>query len=188
MELDGWVVTGDIDLLRLERRTDESLHILLADIKSSTAAKVDHRLQVGFYRAMLRRLFEQSGVEVAEIQSGVLYRGPAEHEPSGAAEVEQRETARRLLGDSRRADRQLRQRGTDRHRPDAYFRDQIPKVIYAAVFRNWRPYPCQAISSVADIAGKSADHTLKETREAEPMGCRPFSVSIAAATILVTRR
>src|SRR5215203_7361334 len=44
--LDGWDVRGDVDVLRLSSDTSGALHVLIADIKSSTAAKVEHRLQV----------------------------------------------------------------------------------------------------------------------------------------------
>ena len=57
VELDGWRLRGDVDILRLERDADGALHVLIADMKSSTAAKVEHRLQVAFYHEMLAALF-----------------------------------------------------------------------------------------------------------------------------------
>ncbi len=73
----GWLMRGDIDVLRLARDDDGALHILIADIKSSTAAKVEHRLQVAFYYEMLAALLEGEGVAYGAIALSVLYRGPA---------------------------------------------------------------------------------------------------------------
>ncbi len=73
----SWRLRGDIDVLRLERTADGRLHVLLADMKSSTSAKVEHRLQVAFYHEMLAELFAQAGVVYAQINLAILYRGPA---------------------------------------------------------------------------------------------------------------
>src|SRR4029077_7161496 len=62
VSVDGWLLTGDADLLRLERLPEGTLQVLIADAKSSTSAKVEHRLQVAFYDAMLARLLEQEHV------------------------------------------------------------------------------------------------------------------------------
>jgi hypothetical protein len=51
--LDGWHVPGDVDVLRLARTPAGALDILIADIKSSTSAKVEHRLQVACDAEML---------------------------------------------------------------------------------------------------------------------------------------
>ena len=51
---------------------------LIADMKSSTSAKVEHRLQVAFYAEMLDALFAHAGVAYAEIAIAMLYRGPAD--------------------------------------------------------------------------------------------------------------
>lgn len=48
-----WWFRGDIDILRLERAVDGTLHLLIADMKSSAEAKTEHRLQVAFYHEML---------------------------------------------------------------------------------------------------------------------------------------
>ena len=50
VELDGWLFRGDVDLVRLERQTDGTLHVLIGDMKSTVEVKVEHRLQVAFYR------------------------------------------------------------------------------------------------------------------------------------------
>src|SRR5688572_5067444 len=56
-----WDVRGDIDVLRLARDPSGALHILIADIKSSTSAKVEHRLQVAFYAEMVAALLAGAG-------------------------------------------------------------------------------------------------------------------------------
>ncbi|MDQ3227075.1 MAG: AAA domain-containing protein [Chloroflexota bacterium] len=77
MALHGWEFTGDADIVRLERDGFAALHVLIADMKSTTTAKVEHRLQVAFYREMVERLFAESGVDHAAIVTGILYRGGA---------------------------------------------------------------------------------------------------------------
>ena len=54
-ELAGWLLRGDVDLLRLERSADGTLHVLIGDMKSTVEVKVEHRLQVAFYRLMLEQ-------------------------------------------------------------------------------------------------------------------------------------
>lgn len=103
LDLDGWQLTGDIDVIRLERDKNGLLHILIVDMKSSTSVKVEHRLQVAFYQAMLTRLFERNSVGYATINTGILYPGPADvikgSTPQEAAQYEkQRAEATRLLG------------------------------------------------------------------------------------------
>jgi len=73
----GWLMRGDIDVLRLSRDDDGALHILIADIKSSDAAKVEHRLQVAFYHEMLAALLDCEGIAYGAIELSVLYRGLA---------------------------------------------------------------------------------------------------------------
>ena len=73
--LEDWQLTGEADVVRLERSAGGALHILVADMKSTTTAKVEHRLQVAFYHAMLARILEAEGVACAEIRTGILYRG-----------------------------------------------------------------------------------------------------------------
>jgi len=99
VDLDGWRFTGDADLLRLERAADGTLDLLITDMKSSTAARVEHRLQVAFYHEMLARLFAEAGMGDVQIRTGILYRGPAdspeEPEPEHAAQAA---SARDLFG------------------------------------------------------------------------------------------
>ena len=58
VELAGWQLRGDLDLVRLERQADGTLLVLIGDMKSTVEVKVEHRLQVAFYRLMLERLFK----------------------------------------------------------------------------------------------------------------------------------
>lgn len=74
-EIAGWLITGDVDLLRLERDASGTLRILIADMKSSTTAKVEHRLQVAFYRHILDQLLDNAEVARAPIELAILYRG-----------------------------------------------------------------------------------------------------------------
>jgi hypothetical protein len=48
VELAGWRLRGDVDLVRLERTDDGLLHVFIADMKSTVEVKVEHRLQVAF--------------------------------------------------------------------------------------------------------------------------------------------
>jgi hypothetical protein len=98
-----WRIRGDIDILRLERCADGRLHCLIADMKSSTATKVEHRLQVALYHEMISTIFAEAGIPHAPIALAVLYRGPAsstltpEHEIP-EEERKQREDAARTFG------------------------------------------------------------------------------------------
>jgi hypothetical protein len=101
--LDGWDVRGDVDVLRLSSDASGALHVLIADIKSSTAAKVEHRLQVAFYAEMVAALLADAGIAVDRIDLGILYRGPTDDaRPATASDRErqekERERARDLLG------------------------------------------------------------------------------------------
>lgn len=102
VELDGWLLTGDADVIRLERREDGALHALIVDMKSSTRTRVEHRLQIAFYQAMLAELFRAEGVSCAEIRTAILYRGAEADETTSEQEARQREEERdaawRLFG------------------------------------------------------------------------------------------
>ena len=50
--MNGWDVRGHIRFL-VSNATPSLLHILIADMKSSAEARVEHRLQVAFYAEML---------------------------------------------------------------------------------------------------------------------------------------
>jgi predicted RecB family nuclease len=80
-ELHGWRLRGDVDLMRLERTPDNTLHVLIGDMKSTTEAKVEHRLQVAFYRLMLEKLLADNGIAHAPVQTGILFRPTADPTP-----------------------------------------------------------------------------------------------------------
>ncbi len=75
VDLDGWLFTGDIDVLRLDRGQDGGLSAFIADMKSSASSKIEHRLQVAFYHEMLRTLFAAHGLDHGPIDLGILYQG-----------------------------------------------------------------------------------------------------------------
>jgi hypothetical protein len=75
--IEDWLMRGDIDILRLERDPDGNLHLLIADMKSSTSVKVEHRLQVAFYHAMLATLFAEHALPYVDLSTALLYRGTA---------------------------------------------------------------------------------------------------------------
>jgi len=102
--LGAWHIRGDADIVRLERTSDGSLRILVADMKSSTASRVEHRLQVAFYHEMLATILGEHSVAHGSIDLAILYRGPAEsadpvasHEDAERFEA-QRQAAITLLG------------------------------------------------------------------------------------------
>jgi hypothetical protein len=98
-ELDGWRLRGDVDLLRLERAEDGTLQAVVADIKSTAEVKVEHRLQVAFYRLMIERIFRGGGVAHDPFETAILYRPPVEPSPEQTEENRvQREAARAVFG------------------------------------------------------------------------------------------
>jgi hypothetical protein len=86
-ELNGWLLRGDLDLVRLERKKDGNLHVLIADMKSTIEAKVEHRLQVAFYRLMVEDIFTAKGIAFEPVQMGVLFRLPADPTPEEEIEL-----------------------------------------------------------------------------------------------------
>jgi PD-(D/E)XK nuclease superfamily len=86
-EITGWLLRGDLDLVRLERLADGTLHVLIGDMKSTVEVKVEHRLQVAFYRVMLERLFEQGSIAHEPVQMGILFRPPADPSPEEQIEL-----------------------------------------------------------------------------------------------------
>ncbi|HMP42983.1 MAG TPA: PD-(D/E)XK nuclease family protein, partial [Roseiflexaceae bacterium] len=99
----AWQLRGTVDILLLRRDLQGSLTALIVDMKSSTAAKVEHRLQVAFYHAMLETLFAAGGIASECIATAILYRGPSADAPApGPAEqaqlAAQRDAAQAVLG------------------------------------------------------------------------------------------
>jgi predicted RecB family nuclease len=74
VELLGWRLRGDVDLIKLERSEDGTLDILIGDMKSTVEVKVEHRLQVAFYRLMLEQLLKDGGIPHATVKTGILLR------------------------------------------------------------------------------------------------------------------
>lgn len=103
LELSGWHIRGDVDLLRLERDKNGLLQLLIIDMKSSNSVKVEHRLQVAFYQLIITKLFENYAVKYSSINTGILYTGSEDLINKSTKEKiavfeEQRVIANRLLG------------------------------------------------------------------------------------------
>jgi hypothetical protein len=98
-EVNGWQLRGDVDLVRLERAPDGTLGVLIADLKSTAEAKVEHRLQVAFYRLMLETILDAAGVAHAPVETAIVFRPPADPTPEDdEAARPLREAAKGLLG------------------------------------------------------------------------------------------
>ncbi len=95
LEVEGWLIRGDADLVRLERDAEGRLDVLITDMKSTTTAKVEHRLQVAFYHLMLTKLFEGEGIAPLRIRPAILYRGKPQPAGQAADEKADCNTARR---------------------------------------------------------------------------------------------
>ncbi len=91
--LEGWLLRGDVDLLKCQRLEDGSLDVLITDLKSTAEVKVEHRLQVAFYHLMLERLFQSHGVAVSRQRTAVLFRGLIDPTPEEKAEAAPRQAA-----------------------------------------------------------------------------------------------
>ena len=70
----GWLLRGDVDLVQLDRSADGNLNVLIGDMKSTIEVKVEHRLQVAFYRLMLEQLLKDGGIPHTSVQTGILFR------------------------------------------------------------------------------------------------------------------
>ncbi|MFO0796355.1 MAG: AAA domain-containing protein [Gemmataceae bacterium] len=85
VELGGWQVRGDADLVKLTRAADGALHVLVGDMKSTAEVKVEHRLQVAFYHQMIGAVLAAGGVAAAERRTGILFHPPVDPTPEEAA-------------------------------------------------------------------------------------------------------
>ncbi len=86
-ELDGWGSAGVADAIDLRRSEDGDLSALIIDFKSTTAARMEHRLQIAFYREMLEPFWPPEGIQL-EIELGILYRGaPADSRRTGRSKA-----------------------------------------------------------------------------------------------------
>ena len=98
-DLAGWLLRGDVDLLRLERTAEGTLHVFIGDMKSTVEVKVEHRLQVAFYRLMLEQILKDAGISHNTVQTGILYRSPADPTPEDEEEIKPlREAAKQVFG------------------------------------------------------------------------------------------
>ena len=124
-EVGGWRLRGDVDLLRISRGSDGKLAPTVVDLKSTAEVKVEHRLQVAFYRLMLEAIFEDAGVAHEEVGLAVLFRPPIDPTPEVEAKAGPlRNAARSLLG----LDDALLEVVAD---PDAYLRSAYDLVLGA---------------------------------------------------------
>jgi len=99
VELAGWRLRGDVDLVRMERTADGTLRIFIDDMKSTVEVKVEHRLQVAFYRVMLEHILQNAGIGHDTIGTGILYRPPADPTPEDEEEIKPlREAAQHAFG------------------------------------------------------------------------------------------
>lgn len=78
-EINGWVVDGTLDLLRLRRDRRGRLSALIIDAKCSSEVKVEHKLQVVFYRLLLETVFQNNGIDCSKIRTAVVYRGSRDY-------------------------------------------------------------------------------------------------------------
>lgn len=87
VELNGWLLRGDVDLIKMSRSADGALQVLIADMKSTADVKVEHRLQVAFYHLMLEALLASGSVAVASRRTGILFHPPVDPTPEEEIEV-----------------------------------------------------------------------------------------------------
>jgi hypothetical protein len=98
-ELAGWRLRGDVDLMKLERSKDGTLDVLIGDMKSTVAVKVEHRLQVAFYRLMLERLLKDGSIAHGTVQTGILFRPAVDLTPEEEEEIKPlRDAAKSVFG------------------------------------------------------------------------------------------
>src|SRR5947199_8780487 len=98
-ELAGWLLRGDVDLLRLAKTPLGTLHVFIGDMKSTVEVKVEHRLQVAFYRLMLEKILKDAGIGHGPVQTAILYRPPADPTPEDEEEIKPlRDAAKQVFG------------------------------------------------------------------------------------------
>ena len=93
-----WTFAGDLDILRLHRDHQDTLHVLIVDMKATRQVKVEHRLQVAFYQQMIGSVFAEAGITHEPIRLGVLYRGAQPGEALTDVQQTERDAAQKLLG------------------------------------------------------------------------------------------
>jgi len=98
-ELHGWALRGDLDLVRLERKKDGTLLVLIGDMKSTVQVKVEHWLQIAFYLLVLEDIFTAEGIAYEPVQMGVLFRLPADPTPEEEIELKPlKDAAKQIFG------------------------------------------------------------------------------------------
>ncbi len=98
-EIAGWLLRGDVDLLRLAKTPLGTLHVFIGDMKSTVEVKVEHRLQVAFYRLMLEKILKDAGIGHGTVQTAILYRPPADPTPEDEVEIKPlRDAAKQVFG------------------------------------------------------------------------------------------
>lgn len=85
--LEHWRVAGDVDILVFSRREDGRIDAVVLDIKSSRDVRIEHRLQVAFYRRMLIQWMQTQELPVGTVDTGIVFRPEetAERKPSAAS-------------------------------------------------------------------------------------------------------
>ena len=99
IEIDGWDLTGIADVIDLRRDDTGTLSALIVDFKSTTAARMEHRLQIAFYREMLETILATAGM-APRIELGILYRGTPNDQatPGDPGLLDQRDDALETFG------------------------------------------------------------------------------------------
>jgi hypothetical protein len=170
--LDGWQLRGDVDLIRLHRPDDGTLDILIADLKSTTEVRVEHRLQVAFYWLMREKILADASIAHHPIRLGIIYRPPPDPEPEDAALVEaQRRAADDLFG---LADAALEVVAD----PDAYLRSVRDLVLdEASVARRVAATPFESIPFCLSFKCDQClynEFCMKWSAEQEDLSLLPF--------------
>jgi hypothetical protein len=80
VELGGWDLRGDLDLLVIRRNSDNQLKCTVLDMKSSADSRVEHKIQVAIYLVMLREIVERAGFRIDSLDGGIVYRGAVDPE------------------------------------------------------------------------------------------------------------
>ena len=88
-----------MDLFGSSGQPDGTLNILIGDMKSTVEVKVEHRLQVAFYRLMLEAILKDAAVIHASVETGILFRPPADPTPEEEEEIKPlRDAAKQVFG------------------------------------------------------------------------------------------
>ncbi len=99
VELHGWLLRGDVDLIKLDRSPDGALLALIADMKATVVVKVEHRLQVAFYRIMLEKILDAAAIAHAPMQTGILLRPSVDPTPVEEEEIKPlKDAAKEVFG------------------------------------------------------------------------------------------